>query len=725
MKLNTNEIKTIKLEETQLENKLFLPKNLLLNYKEENVLIWSALGTGKTSRYREIIIDAHKKGLSVLILSPRISFAYSFVEDVKKNTNIDISLYKNVVGNLNSKYLMCQVESLHRITKEDYDIIICDEITGILERFNAATCHKNNFFNNYSNFDTLLFNCKKFIGADAFLNNNSINIIKNLRNINNSVLLINDKCPYDRKAYEISDIGNMEKIIYDDINNNKKIVLFISSVNYSEIFEKNLREKYPDKKIVCHNGNKDNIDQQEILSDVNKNWLCDVLIYTSKITVGINFDVKNYFDNLYIFAENYILARDIFQASLRVRHLKNNSLYYHINSKDNKYHYQFDSNNLNSIIDDKVKNMLKYDEYINIVPEWLKELYINLQYEKFINDKYFKSIFNTYLKICGYNSIEILDNKESLINTTIEKPQLKHILYYLNDNYYTHNKKDNAIIEEIEEKRIKNLKLGVLDNKAMSFLVMKRKMNLNKFNIIDTQDKLYILEDNEITKINEIYLNKCNYENLIDISYKTLNEIFENFISKVDENSNYLKNLRYEFLFNECETQKIHNEFNNSNIHGEAKGEQLFEIKKILSLLGFKSSIDTRTIINYENLNNALIYINENKNKIIKLFDKMTVFKNKNEKIDLSLINSIFTYWCDSKIKGERKYGGTQKLDSRKFLIHNDTYYIDNLFLKMEKKPFIKIDNNNIDLFNDDIDDNNKYINCGKLLDMGINNDSE
>jgi hypothetical protein len=187
LKINNTDIKTIKLDEIQLENKLFLPKNLLLNFNEDNILISSALGTGKTSRYRELISDAYKKGLSVLILSPRISFAYSFVEDIKKYTGIDITLYKTKSGALRDKYLMCQVESLNRIVRDEYDIIICDEITGILERFNAAHCHKKNFTNNYLNFENLIFNCKKFIGADAFLNNNSINLIKKLKDIKNSI----------------------------------------------------------------------------------------------------------------------------------------------------------------------------------------------------------------------------------------------------------------------------------------------------------------------------------------------------------------------------------------------------------------------------------------------------------------------------------------------------------------------------------------------------------
>ena len=56
-------------------------------------------------------------------------------------------------------------------------------------------------------------------------------------------------------------------------------------------------------------------------------------------------------------------------------------MFFHASNSDNKYHYKFNEANLNVIIDEKVNNMLKYDNNIVIVPEWLKQLYINLQHE--------------------------------------------------------------------------------------------------------------------------------------------------------------------------------------------------------------------------------------------------------------------------------------------------------------------------------------------------------
>jgi hypothetical protein len=232
----------------------------------------------------------------------------------------------------------------------------------------------------------------------------------------------------------------------------------------------------------------------------------------------------------------------------------------------------------------------------------------------------------------------------------------------------------------------------------MSFLILKGRINLNKFNIFDTNDENYKLEENEIKLINQIYLNNSidieMQKNLIDISYLTLNKIFENFISKNEEITNYIKHLRYEFLFNEKQAQESQNEFNNSNIHGEAIRDQLFEMRKIIKMLGFNSSIDTKTIINYENLKDTIAYLDKDKDRIIKLFSKMVIQKNKNNNIDMSLINSLFKFWCGSKIKGEKVYGGNQKLETRKYLISNEVYYIENLFKNKVESKFIN--NNNL-----------------------------
>ena len=63
------------------------------------------------------------------------------------------------------------------------------------------------------------------------------------------------------------------------------------------------------------------------LKDVNNEWTKEdvsFIISNNVITVGINFDVKNHFDQCYLFIGNFNEMRDLVQFSYRVRHLTDN-----------------------------------------------------------------------------------------------------------------------------------------------------------------------------------------------------------------------------------------------------------------------------------------------------------------------------------------------------------------------------------------------------------------
>ena len=211
------------MKKIDLVDNIFLPINLLLNHHEKTLFIKSHLGTRKTSRYTEYIYWAFKNKMSILILSPRVSFAYSFVGGIKKLIDIDITIYKDKTGQLSDNYLICQIESLNRINKFNWDVVICDEIEGILKRFDSLETHNGKFFNNYFIFEQIIQDAKNLICADSFLSNSSINTINKLRgNIENKVI-INNENPYTRTAYKVSNIGKFQNLISNDFNNNNII----------------------------------------------------------------------------------------------------------------------------------------------------------------------------------------------------------------------------------------------------------------------------------------------------------------------------------------------------------------------------------------------------------------------------------------------------------------------------------------------------------------------
>ena len=54
-------------------------------------------------------------------------------------------------------------------------------------------------------------------------------------------------------------------------------------------------------------------------------------MYTAKITVGVNFDTEQVFDSLFVYgAAGGCSARDVMQATMLVRHIRDNCMHYYV-----------------------------------------------------------------------------------------------------------------------------------------------------------------------------------------------------------------------------------------------------------------------------------------------------------------------------------------------------------------------------------------------------------
>ena len=248
----------------------------------------------------------------------------------------------------------------------------------------------------------------------------------------------------------------------------------------------NIKEKFQNKKILVFDGYTSNFDAKENLKNVNETWKLDILIYNSKITVGINFDVE-WYDNLYIKAANYLLCKDIFQASMRVRKIKSNNLYFFLEHQDRQF-YSFDDTKFEKYLNEKDIHVNKYSSDASISPDWLKSLKIKFNKEEQLNKRYFQSMFYKFLNICGYNQIidDIIEEEEKFEKfEKFENITIKNILFHLNENYYEKTMHfDYLIIDNIAFKQKRSKQLNYLDNHVKNFLVMKNIINFDKFTII-------------------------------------------------------------------------------------------------------------------------------------------------------------------------------------------------------------------------------------------------
>lgn len=338
------------------------------NLKNNDILmIKSGTGSGKSYALRKYLQNLinEDKDIRILMISYRQSLANEFYNKYSdigfKHYKKDYPNYKEI-GINNVKLLIIQVESLYKLqTKEFqmYDMVILDEINKITEQINSGLTK-----NPYANKNILysLFKSKKLIGMDAFLNNNAIRLVSQYRNniknrnadvadfyaasdnSNNSAsdnsnnnnsapfkLLINTfQHKVGRKYYNISNKHTLiEKAI--ESAKNKRIFICCNSRKLSEELYELFCSIYNTKKIKLYNGTSNKKNKSE-LSDINKHWKVDVLIYTSVIEAGNSFDEEWFDEGFMYFTNRSTNHLGCLQMLDRIRNIKLNTCYFYINN---------------------------------------------------------------------------------------------------------------------------------------------------------------------------------------------------------------------------------------------------------------------------------------------------------------------------------------------------------------------------------------------------------
>ena len=164
---------------------------------------------------------------------------------------------------------------------------------------------------------------------------------------------------------------------------------------------------YPNKKILIYTGGSN-------IGNIKVDWIdADCVITTATITVGINFN-EEHFHNIFIYASSlsHNLVSDIFQSHFRVRHIKNNKLYYHILPKMNKT-FPTEYKELHKNFNWKENYFINKHRNFETSEYHFKELVINNIYEQNMSSMYLEKMFKYYAKECNYSE-ESIDDKVNL-----------------------------------------------------------------------------------------------------------------------------------------------------------------------------------------------------------------------------------------------------------------------------------------------------------------------
>ena len=377
-------------------------------------------GTGKTFTTTSII--NRYQWNSILILTPRITFADSIYDHFTDHTQYDFDLYKNTDIS-NSDYVICSMESIHKLNGRTFELVIIDEVESNLYQFNSP--HMTHISHCQNTLHNILTTSNRILCLDSFINpNRSIKLLKQL-DIN--FCYIKNTFKYDNitvESVKFSETDLLQMLRENILKQNKKIYAVIPNKSVVKKIYNTLQSEFNEKNknIKVYHG--DLTKAQKKISNVNNEWIqYDLIITTLTITVGIDFTV-DHFDFGFVWGDSSCgLPRDLVQCMLRARKLKkwilniNASTYTGFSPCFQRYYVEFEEKTKiiqSFMVSQNKSNVGNVSEWLDM-PEWLRDLYFTNVYEQDLSKLYYKLMLQyflaklgiTHLKNYDYNFVKI------------------------------------------------------------------------------------------------------------------------------------------------------------------------------------------------------------------------------------------------------------------------------------------------------------------------------
>jgi hypothetical protein len=589
----------------------YIQKDHILQASSKMIILHAFMGFGKTTSIKGFLEEL--KYERVLFLSPRTSFAYFISNDM------GIENYIKLKDLDSADKLVVQLESLHKITNTKFDCVILDESESILKQFSSSTMD-NKYLSTYVALDEIIKYSKKVILADAYITRRSVEFAEEYGNIT----LIRSKVkPQKRRAIEIPQETFTDHLIHN-LKNDNKIYACYSEKKDLLSFQNDLWEKGIEKKdtIFYHAD----INNQETLEDANEHWSKYSLVATSpSITVGCSFSIADYFDYCYINGKASWTARDSLQCIMRVRHLKENIIYFcrmtdkQKNIKKGQAHKSFMYFDDYNAFQKHKKQMLMKIETDNetlknrlhtmmceCTPRGLQKiLYFNL-FEDVMSKKHYNELLIEFFKRSNYD-IEPLDAMEN------KNPCEKAL-----------STGDYNLIEDISGNEVAELE-KLIKNRSISF---NQKLQYDKYLFRK------FINDESHERIGDLFFGVFRESHLNTIFFNVYHEK-NNAWDKV-----LLKDFEKSDSVLEC---------------NKLIGMQLKYIHEINKRLGLRHSLDTETIVLRDKVEKIKDWILTERENIIMAFNLNDYVKKINEedkyKITQQLIKKIYYKWSLSNFK--------------------------------------------------------------------------
>lgn len=251
-----------------------------------------------------------------------------------KNTDDDLLFYNPDEEIQVNQYIPISDDPDNKtVNTSTYDIIALDEIESLLFHLSFKKL-KTQYI--YKILTKICSKAKYIIALDGDLGNRSYTFLQSLCTSGQKPIILLNQFKTIPKHYIFNNnYKTFEKQIDDSLTAGQNIVIVSMTMKHSEYFYNKYYSKYP---TILHNSIQNN---REGLTDINTYWqTARLLIYTSTIQEGCDFNVK-WFDKLFVILSNKSTTpRSLLQMNGRVRNYKENNIYVFTNSVP-FYEYQY------------------------------------------------------------------------------------------------------------------------------------------------------------------------------------------------------------------------------------------------------------------------------------------------------------------------------------------------------------------------------------------------
>ncbi|KAJ3279024.1 hypothetical protein HK104_001845 [Borealophlyctis nickersoniae] len=656
----------------------------------------SPMGSGKTYGMAKFIQDLNPK--RVLLLSSRRTYAENATEDLNQRLpqKFVFQKYCNLDGPLDDvPFLTLQMESLHRVKKaQPYDILLIDEVEACLKQFSSPTMlsAKGRLLDNLLTFESVFKTAQRKVLLDAFISQRTIDFVETIMGGDTNaerksksdeeetevqkavdcskeddggmqgndaqrqesqqrpagaMVIVNENHRRNKNAYQYGSGQKWQDELLRHIAAGKKVVVFWGSRAKGQVFEQYIRRKFPHLNVkFYHSESDDRLDKD--LCNVRHNWKdVDVLMYTAKITVGVNFDTAGVFDSLFVYgAAGGCSAREVMQATMRVRHPRDNCIHYYVSGGYSRDVSVPTMQNLKALLAKKHKylddisqslsastfsrNLFTDENYHQImrVVEWgeEKEFMVRIHLQNLLEEEQsrykFSRVFRNFLKRAGYTchfDPDIVNGGSGQISANSDA----HVLF-------------------------------------------------SDIPLLGSDQKDVLLGQKELTAAEKLMIKKYYFVLQFDNVPRSCHEVLWTLRTNGRDKAR-LDNLKFESV------SSPENEFNRNVSMIQLKSFtpestlQYSYLRKLLDVLGIRSSFDTRTIIpssvverladNISHLQDPL----ETSFKVRERSSKENISKLTDKRKALTLVNKVLTAWSNSRLAACKDTRKQHKVDGKKF----------------------------------------------------------